>query len=132
MTHDEQEIRNLVATWMSATKAGAVDEVLELITDDAVFLVAGGPPMRKSDFAAAARTRPAGSAPTFEGASDIQDVQVVGDWAFMWTKLRVVVRPEDGAEPMEREGYTLTVLRKDAGRWRIARDANLLAPVKRP
>jgi ketosteroid isomerase-like protein len=50
----------------------------------------------------------------------------------MWAKLRVVATPKDGAEPIEREGFTLTVLRKEAGRWRIARDANMLAPVKRP
>jgi uncharacterized protein (TIGR02246 family) len=88
--------------------------------------------MRKSDFAAAAHAQAAGSAPTFEGRSDIQEIRVVGDWAFMWAKLRVVATPKDGAEPIEREGFTLTVLRKEAGRWRIARDANMLAPVKRP
>jgi uncharacterized protein (TIGR02246 family) len=132
MTNDEQEIRDLVATWMSATKSGDVDKVLELMTDDAVFLVAGRPPMRKSDFAAAARAQASGAAPTFDGTSDIQEIVLAGDWAYMWTKLRVVATAKDGAEPMEREGYTLTVLRKERGRWRLARDANLLAPVKRP
>jgi ketosteroid isomerase-like protein len=30
---------------------------------------------------------------------------------------------------MVRAGHTLTILRKEAGKWKIARDANLLAPV---
>jgi hypothetical protein len=29
---------------------------------------------------------------------------------------------------VERSGHTLTVLRKEQGRWLLARDANLLAP----
>jgi FkbM family methyltransferase len=32
---------------------------------------------------------------------------------------------------VERAGYTLTILRKEKGRWLLARDANLLAPVQR-
>jgi hypothetical protein len=45
MQSDEQEIRQLVATWMEATKAGDADTVLSLMADDVVFLVAGQPPM---------------------------------------------------------------------------------------
>jgi uncharacterized protein (TIGR02246 family) len=44
MQNDEQEIRQLVATWMAATKSGDVKAVLELMSDDVVFLVAGQPP----------------------------------------------------------------------------------------
>jgi ketosteroid isomerase-like protein len=33
-----------------------------------------------------------------------------------------------GGKPVRRAGYTLTILRKEPdGRWRLARDANLLA-----
>jgi ketosteroid isomerase-like protein len=54
----------------------------------------------------------------------------VGDWAFTWTRLRVTVTPPGAAAPMERAGHTLSILRKDGGRWLLARDANLLTPVK--
>ena len=128
-TSDEQQIRDLVSTWMQATQAGDVDTVLGLMTDDVVFLVPGRPPMDKAGFAAAARSQAAGEAPSFEGQSDIQEIQVAGDWAFMWTRLSVVATPPNGAPPIERAGHTLTVLRRDHGRWRLARDANLLAPV---
>jgi uncharacterized protein (TIGR02246 family) len=129
MQTDEQEIRQLVATWMAATKAGDADTVLNLMTDDAVFLVPGRPVMRKADFAAAAKAQAAGQASRFDGTSEIQEIQVIGDWAFMWTHLTVIATPPGGAPPIQRAGHTLSVLRKQGGKWRLARDANLLAPV---
>jgi ketosteroid isomerase-like protein len=46
----------------------------------------------------------------------------------MRTNLTVTITPPGGAEPMTRAGHTLSVLSKETGRWRLARDANLLAP----
>jgi uncharacterized protein (TIGR02246 family) len=128
MQADEAQIRQLVETWMTATRDGDVDTVLDLMTDDAVFLVPGRPPMRKADYANAAKAQAAHAAPKFDGTSEIQELQVLGDWAYMWTKLRVVATPPDGSQATVRSGHTLTILRKEQGRWRLARDANLLAP----
>ncbi|HSC87066.1 MAG TPA: SgcJ/EcaC family oxidoreductase [Polyangiaceae bacterium] len=130
MQTDEQEIRALVVAWMAATKSRDVEKVLGLMTEDAVFLVPGKPPMRKADFAAAARAQASGDAPTFDGSSDIQEVQVSGDWAFMWSKLTVVATPPGDGAPTVRSGHTLTVFRRQGGRWLLARDANLLAPAR--
>jgi uncharacterized protein (TIGR02246 family) len=125
--NDEQQIRDLVAKWMAETRAGNTPAVLELMTDDVVFLRPGAPPMRKAEFAQGARAQQSGTAPTFDGTSEVQEIQVMGEWAFMWTKLAVVATPPDGGTPMKRSGHTLTILRKEGGRWKIARDANLLA-----
>ena len=46
----------------------------------------------------------------------------------MWTRLTVVMTPPNGAPSVRRAGHTLSILRKQNGRWVIARDANLLAP----
>src|SRR3954452_8304585 len=91
MNSDEQEIRQLVTTWIEATKAGDTDTVLSLMADDVVFLVTGQPPMiGKAAFAAAMRAQSGqGERPKFEGKSEIQEVEVLGDWAYMWTKLTV-------------------------------------------
>jgi len=131
MNSDEPQIRELVATWMAATKSGDVDKVLGLTADDVVFLVPGRPPMFKSEFASALNAQAGHKAPTFDGKSDIQEIKVLGDWAFMWTKLSVTATPPDSSPPMERAGHTLTILHKEKGKWVIARDANLLAPVPR-
>jgi uncharacterized protein (TIGR02246 family) len=129
MPPDEQEIRQLVSTWMAASKAGDVDTVLSLMSDDIVFLVPGRPPMRKADFAAASRAQSGADAPSFDGTSEIQEITIVGDWAFMWTKLTVIVTPP-GAPPVTRAGHTLSVLNRQNGRWVLARDANLLATLQ--
>jgi uncharacterized protein (TIGR02246 family) len=132
MQSDEQEIRQLVATWMAATRAGEVETVLNLMAEDVIFLVPGKPVMRKPDFAAAARAQAADKAPKFVGTSEIQEIKVLGDWAFMWTRLTVVATSSDGAPPTTRSGHTLSVLKKEKGKWVLARDANLLAPVPPP
>jgi uncharacterized protein (TIGR02246 family) len=131
MQSDEDEIRQLVSRWMAATKAGDADTILSLVADDVVFLMPGRPPMRKGEFASALQAQSSQGAPTITGTSEIQEIQVVGDWAFMWTKLSVLATPADGVPGIERAGYTLTVLKKDKGRWLLARDANLLSPVPR-
>ena len=129
MQSDEQEIRQLVSTWMAATKAGDVDTVLSLMADDVVFLVPGRPVIRKADFAVAARAQSGQEGPRFDGTSEIQEIKVLGDWAFMWTKLTVVATPPGNGKPMTRSGHTLSILNRQNGRWVLARDANMLSPV---
>ena len=128
---DETAIREMVATWLAASRSGDVETVLDLVSDDVVFLTPGRPPMRKDEFATQSRAQAGLGGPQIDGESDIQEIQVLGHWAFMWTKLRVTVTPKDGS-PIERAGHTLTVLKKADGRWVIARDANLLAQVQKP
>jgi uncharacterized protein (TIGR02246 family) len=130
MERDEQEIRELVVTWMAATKAGDIDTVLSLMAEDVVFLVPGQPPMvGKASFAAATKAQSAKGPTRFEGTSEIQEIRILGEWAFMWAKLTVVVTPPGGAGSMTRAGHTLSVLKKEKGKWVLARDANMLAPV---
>ena len=124
MSDDERAIRDLVATWMAASKAGDHDTVLGLMADDAVFMVPGREPFGKAAFAAASKGM---QGVRIEGTSDIVELQVLGNWAYLRNHLNVTITPPGGA-PTTRSGYTLTILRKEAdGNWRLARDANLLA-----
>jgi uncharacterized protein (TIGR02246 family) len=126
MQTDETAIRQFVATWLEATKAHDTQKVLSLITDDVVFLTAGQPPMRgKAAFAAA---QAGSSGMEIDATCDIQEIIVQGDWAFIWTSLAVTVTPPS-APTIKRAGHTLTILRKEAGAWLLARDANMLAGV---
>ncbi len=125
---DEQQIRDLVAAWMAATKAGDVAAVLDLMTDDAVFLVAGQPPFGKQKFAETMKGPLGKPQAQIDGHSEIQEVHVSGDSAYAWAKLCVDVTPPSG-KPIRRAGHTLTIFRKTGGRWRLARDANLLTVV---
>lgn len=131
MLTDEEQIRALVETWHAATKSGDVDAVLSLMTDDVVFLAPGREPMGKSEFATMSKG-PAGSVrPNFEINAVILEIQVTGDVAFMRTHMDVKVLPSGAQEPIHRTGQTLSVLRKNGGQWRVARDANLLTMVQK-
>ena len=129
MQSDEQEIRDLVSTWLEATKAGDTEKVLELMAEDVVFLVPGEPPMvGKAPYKEAAQPHPEQPVPEIEGVSVIQEIKVLGDWAYMWTEMAVKVTPPNG-HPVKRVGHTLSILHKENGKWVISRDANMLVPV---
>lgn len=132
MHSDEEQIQLLTQTWMTATKTGDVNTMLGLMTEDVIFLVPGRPPMRKSEFAAALTAQSGQTRPTIDGTSDIQEIIVNGNWAFMWTTLAIVATPPSGGAPIKRAGNTLTVLKRESGKWLIARDANLLTVVPSP
>ena len=110
---DEQQIRDLVATWMSATRAGDIDTVLSLMTDDVVFLVAGQPPFGKQKFAAAMRA-PAGVA----DAADRRPQRNPGNPRARRLGLHVDTTQRGGhacpaaAAPTKRAGHTLSILRR--------------------
>jgi len=124
MTEDETAIRTLVATWMAATKEGDLETVLSLIADDVVFMAPGQEPTGKEGFAAAARSM---RDLRIEATSDIKELKVLGDWAYLRSRLTVTVIAEAGEPLLRRSGYTLSILRKEPdGRWLLARDANLL------
>ncbi|MDX8460457.1 SgcJ/EcaC family oxidoreductase [Mesorhizobium humile] len=124
MTEDEAAIRQVVETWMTASRKGDLETVLGLMTEDVVFMVPGKEPFGKEAFAAASR----GMGETkIDGVSDIVELNVLGDWAYIRNRIEMAATPP-GGEPVRRSGYTLTLLKKEAdGRWRVARDANLLA-----
>src|SRR3954449_12555203 len=112
MNSDEQEICQLVATWFDATKSGDINTVLSLMADDVVFLVTGQPPMiGKAAFAAAMRAQSGQGRSQFDGKSEIQELQVLGDWAYMWSKLTVAFTPPSGASTVTLAGNTLTILK---------------------
>ena len=124
MMDDEGAIRRLVDTWMAATKAGDVQTILNLMTDNAVFMVPGLEPFGKEVFKTATEGM---KNVRYKGTSDIKEIKVLGDWAYMRSYLKVRTIPPDGGSPVGRSGYTLTIFRKGSdGQWRLARDANLL------
>lgn len=124
MQNDEQAIRELVANWLSASAAGDTEKVLTLMSDDVVFLIAGQAPMNKKEFAA---SQSALKDFDLQATSDIQEIKVVGDWAYCWNKLAVQITPRGGGATMHRAGNVLSILNKQHGKWVITRDANMLA-----
>ena len=123
MHPDEQAIRNLVQKWMDASRAGDNATVLSLMSDDVVFMVPGREPFGKDAFKATSEMM---KGVRIDGSSDIKEIKVLGDFAWLRNHLTVRVTPPNGATVV-RSGYTLTILQKNSsGSWVIVRDANLL------
>lgn len=123
MDKDEKAIRDLVATWMSASKSGDLKTVLSLMADDVIFMMPGREPFGKEGFASSSSGM---KDVQLDGTSEIRELKVLGDWAYLRNFIQISMTPPDGA-PMKRSGFTLTVLQKQPdGRWLLTRDANLV------
>jgi uncharacterized protein (TIGR02246 family) len=124
MADDERAIRNLVTTWMKASEAGDVNTVLNLMADDVLFTVPGREPFGKDTFRTASEAMKNVS---LRGTSDIREIKILGDWAYIRNYIEITITPS-GGDPVQRKGYTLSILRKQTdGTWVLWRDANLVA-----
>jgi uncharacterized protein (TIGR02246 family) len=131
VTSDEKEIRGLIARWHDLTAEGDVDALLELMSEDVVFLVAGHEPMRgRQAFADALRSLL--ETHRIESSGIVDEVVVSGNFGYSWTQLKVKTTPLAGGDTTVRTGSTLSIFRKESnGAWVLARDANLLTPANR-
>lgn len=128
MPNDEQAIRDLITTWMEASARGDIQTVLGLMDEDVVFLVPGQLPMRGREAFASASKSMADQQMQIDGQSEVQEIRINGDWAYCWNRLSVTITAPN-KDPMRRQGYTLTIFKKNSeNRWVLFRDANLLGP----
>jgi uncharacterized protein (TIGR02246 family) len=124
MADDERAIRDLVVTWMKASEAGDVTTVLSLMADDVIFTVPGREPFGKDAFRTGSEAMRNVS---LRGTSDIREIKILGDWAYIRNYIEITITPS-GGDALRRKGYTLSILRKQAdGKWVLWRDANLVA-----
>jgi uncharacterized protein (TIGR02246 family) len=126
MSDDERAIRDLIDSWIAASKARDLPALLDMMTDDVVFLTPGRAPFGKAQFAADSE-RTNGLA--VDARADVQEIETFGDRAWVWTRIEAVLTAS-GERPRRMSGFAMSLLRKTAGRWRIARDANLVMPAQ--
>ena len=124
MDEDEAAIRQLVETWMEASKSSDIETLMDLMTDDVLFIVPGREPFGKAEFRAASEAMRGVS---LEGRAEIRELHVFEQWAWLRNHIEIEMH-SPGSNPVRRHGFTLTILRKEAdGRWRLSRDANLVS-----
>ena len=127
MSDDERQIRKLIDKWMAASKTNDIEAVLELMTDDVVFMTPGRPLFGKDRFAIDGKH--SGDF-TMEGRCDIHEIEICGNFAYIRNYIQFTISKPD-EPPVRMSGYTLGILRKESdGQWRLARDANFVAPEK--
>ena len=125
MTDDARQIRELIDSWIAASNAGDVPALMDMMTDDVIFMTPGRPPFGKAQFAADSE-RVKGAA--IDAHAEVQEIDVFGPRAYIRNHVRVELSAP-GQPARRMSGYAMSVLRKEAdGRWRIARDANLVMP----
>jgi uncharacterized protein (TIGR02246 family) len=124
MTDDARQIRELVDSWIAASNAGDVPALMDMMTDDVIFMTPGRPPFGKTEFAADSE-RVKGAA--IDAHAEVQEIEVFGPRAYIRNHVRVELS-SPGQPARRMSGYSMSVLRKEDGRWRIARDANLVMP----
>ncbi len=91
MTEDERAIRELVDTWMIATKAGDLATVLDLMADDVIFMTPGAEPFGKEAFKTASESM---SGAAMDGRAEVREIEVVGDWAWVRNHIEMaMIRP---------------------------------------
>jgi uncharacterized protein (TIGR02246 family) len=122
---DERQIRQLVDSWIAASKAHDLPALMDMMTDDVVFMTPGRAPFGKAEFAADSEHV---KGVAIEARAEVQEMEVFGARAYIRNHVRVELT-SPGQAPKRVSGYAMSVLRKEAdGRWRIARDANLVMP----
>ena len=123
-SNDERAIRELVDKWLAASRTGDLATVLGLMTEDVIFMVPGREPFGKREFAESDKQM---KDVKLEFNSDVQEIKVLGDWAWMRHHLEVTFTAPN-SPPTRHSGYILSILRRNPdGAWLLARDANLLA-----
>jgi uncharacterized protein (TIGR02246 family) len=121
---DKQLVQQLINRWRDAACAKQIDLLLEMITDDAVFLSPGAPPLRgKEDLLRVYQNVFA----QYEVDQDFQleEVQITGDFAFAWGVDSATIKPIQDGDPVTYRGHGMMILRRDStGAWKFARGIN--------
>ena len=116
---DRDSIRRVVNAYVEQWLAGDADGVTALLAEDAVLVPHHGLPAVVGLNAIRKWWWPAGAPPTTIDAFSIEIDQIegTGDMAFVRGRQRLAWTT--GGRKFRNAGNSLTILRKDGGRWRI-------------
>jgi uncharacterized protein (TIGR02246 family) len=122
---DERQIRKLIEAWIAASNARNLPALMDMMTDDVVFMTPGRAPFGKAEFAADSQRM---KTVTIDARAEVQEIEVFGPRAYIRNHIQIELT-SPGQALRRMSGYAMSILRKEAdGRWRIARDANLVVP----
>ena len=118
---DRQAIQELGRNWEEAVRRKDVDLLLELVTDDVVFMPGNAP----SVVGRAALKQAYGAMFAgfeFEQSFAPEEIQVGGNWAFVRGTDTLEMKPLAGGDPVVVRGRGISILRRvEDGSWKFAR-----------
>jgi uncharacterized protein (TIGR02246 family) len=121
---DEAAIRKMYQDWEEAVSRKDIAYLLNFITDDAVFMPPGQPLIRgKSQVEALYKM--SFDKFTMDQNFQIEEIQICGDWAFVWGIDSAVLTPLDGGPVVHGRGMGISILRRQPdGSWKFSRGIN--------
>jgi uncharacterized protein (TIGR02246 family) len=118
---DEEAIRRVFDEDVAAHLAGDADRAAAVYTEDAVWLPPSGPPIQ-GRAAIRQRYRSNFERQVVRFSVQIEEIQVIGDWAFSRGTTLGTIQPKEGGAPRVLHNKFLAVFqRTNGGEWKIAR-----------
>jgi len=131
--YDRLAIEKLNTEWLDAMRTKDVARLLEMVTEDVVFLPPGYPPIRGKKNVEAMYHSFFPQFASVEQTVSVEELQVAGDWAFVWGTEALVLVPQSGSAPIEMSGRGMSILRRQPDNsWKFARGINNSAPRPAP
>ena len=109
--------RRMTEEWPAAALAADIDRYLSFLTDDFVVLMPDLPAFTSKP-ELAQWLQDAFDAATFDFSFDVEEVVVIGDWAFARYLVTVTVYPKDGSPTTQIDRKYMDIWQRQAdGRW---------------
>jgi uncharacterized protein (TIGR02246 family) len=125
---DRKAILALVGRWRSATKAKDTERILELVADDVVFLPSSMAPIKGKEEVGKMYQAFFPRYREIKHEATIEEIQIAGDWAFLWGTDELRLTPASGEPNIHLKGKGLSILRRQSDGWRFWRGINNMIP----
>ena len=130
---DEQAIRKMTEDWTASVRAKDIARLASMVTEDAVFLPPGLPPIRGKQAVEAMYKRFFPQFSSVEQTVSIEEIEVCGEWAFAWGTEGYVLVPQTDGPSIQMQGKAMSILRRQpGGSWKFARGINNTLPRNAP
>ena len=128
---ERRAIEQLNAAWLIAMNSKDVPGLMSMVTDDVVFLPPGMPPIQGRRAVEAMFLSFFPQFALVEQRSTMEELEVAGDWAFMWGSESLTLTPTGGGPALRLDGKGMTVLKRHPdGSWKFARGINNALPAR--
>ena len=119
-SEDIDAIKQLAEDWRAGWLAGDADALLALYAEDPVLMPWGQPAVFGKD-----AIRPLYQSVFKEYAirsqTRLMEAEASGDLGYFWCTYALTATPKAGGRPLEEEGKSVFIVKREHGAWRIAR-----------
>ncbi len=120
-SEDIQAVKQLAADWRFGWLTGDADLLLSLYDEDPVVLPQDQPALIGKD-AIRSMYQSLLKDYAFKSESKLVEMEVSGDWGYLWSAYTLTATPKAGGEPVKVAGKSVFIVkRQPGGGWKIRR-----------